>query len=341
MAFTNPTDELNLPTVIINIPELHKAAARKKVLHILLLFLMAFGFVALVSFIYMILTVLPKEMVNSQSLEVTKKAQGSLELTIKLSPENVEGVEVEVDGKIITGNPHSVYLSPTEEYHSIRVYAPGYGNVNKDVQVTASEVVAFTLIPTDATLIAANESSQRATQYKLGTKENEPSVVTKKIYRKKSGEKQTAKKERRLPQKKEVEHANTADNRQKEVALATNESNVASTSAVIPTQVATASARPTAAAIDSATSNRVPHRSTPIPSSQLYRPAQASLIINTPHGVSNRVAVSLDGQRRGYLPILLMVDAGLHELTFEHDGNRSFQMVKLNAGQIVRIIPKL
>ena len=82
-------------------------------------------------------------------------------------------------------------------------------------------------------------------------------------------------------------------------------------------------------------------KSSVIPSIQLYKPPKASLIINAPLGVANRVAVSVDGQMRGYLPVLLKVDAGLHELTFVYDGHRTFQMVKLNAGQIVRIVPNL
>ncbi|MBN2715895.1 MAG: PEGA domain-containing protein, partial [Deltaproteobacteria bacterium] len=156
MAFRNYYAEMELPTVIIDMPELQRIASRKKAQHAIMYILAALTFVGLSGLIYLELTAQTKEVVKAETLEVKDDASGSLKLTVKLAPQNVVGAVVEVDGEVISGNPPYVYIEPSEEYHSIKISAPGYEVMSKDVQVTASEVMTFSLIAKDSTKLADN-----------------------------------------------------------------------------------------------------------------------------------------------------------------------------------------
>jgi len=355
MAVVNLNAELELPSVIIDMPELQKMAARKKAFQAAMWSLAILIFSALSALIYLEITGSTRETVSADELEVKNDAQGSLKLTVQLVPEHVQGAVVQVDGKVISGNPPYVYLEPTDDYHSIKIRAPGYRHMNKDVQVTSSEVVSFTLIPESARQVAAITVEELMAE-ELDTEgfdENSDDLIEE-IPQNAAGS-QAGKK-----QKENARRLNNAGGQNEKTRKAVGSGKQLAAAAGSPTNTAAGkspqSAGKASAAVvaDAAATTEdskkttvngaaeeKSERSSVIPSVQLYKPPKASLIINAPLGVTNRISVSVDGQMRGYLPVLLKVDAGLHELTFVYDGHRTFQMVKLNAGQIVRIVPNL
>jgi hypothetical protein len=349
MAVVNLNAELELPSVIIDMPELQKMAARKKVFQAAMWSLAILIFSALSALIYLEITGSTRETVSADELEVKNVAQSSLKLTVQLVPENVQGAVVQVDGKVISGNPPYVYLEPTDDYHSIRIRAPGYRHMNKDVQVTSSEVVSFTLIPESARQVAAISVEELMAE-ELDTEgfdENSDDLIEEispDAAGSPAGKKQKENARKLNNPSVQNEKTRKAVGGGKQIAAAAGAP--ANTPAgKSPRSAGKADAAATTKASKKTTVNGAAEekseKSSIIPSVQLYKPPKASLIINAPLGVTNRVAVSVDGQMRGYLPVLLKVDAGLHELTFVYDGHRTFQMVKLNAGQIVRIVPNL
>ena len=359
MAFSNLNAELELPSVIIDMPELQQMAARKKAYQATLWIVAILVFSTLAALIYLEITGSTRETISADKAEVKKAAQGSLKLTIQLVPEDVQGAVVQVDGKVVSGNPPYVYLAPTEDYHSIKIRAPGFRNMNKDVQVNASEVMAFTLIPESARQVAAitvEELEARMAENldsegfdansddlieEIPANDNRPGG--------KNRLKENAKGLKKVAGGVNPKDKPGADKLSAATAVAgsgaagAKRANVDAAGKNSPPDSKTAAGAAASAGKATADNAAVEKtdKSSIIPSVQLYKPPKASLIINAPVGISNRVAVSVDGQMRGYLPVLLKVDAGLHELTFVYEGHRTFQMVKLTAGQIVRIVPNL
>ncbi|MBN2529962.1 MAG: PEGA domain-containing protein [Deltaproteobacteria bacterium] len=367
MAFEKLNAERDLPSVIINMPELRRMDARKRALHVFIWSVAGLVFIALAGLIYLELAVRPKETVSAETLEVKKEDKGSLKLTVKFVPERVAGAVVEVDGKVISGSPPYVYVPPGEDYHSIRIRVPGYRNMNRDVQLNESEVVTFTLIPDPSAQMAMadNDAAQDDDADEIGDSEEFAAnsddlieeideangVLVAEATHQKKKEKQAAEKALKAASTRSEGNAKAGKANQEAIAVKTKKTTgtattgtetspgkrVASTNSAISGDAGDGKAG-TAEADDAGAS---PLPSPSIPVSQLTRPPRASLVINAPPGVSSRVAVHVNGQMRGYLPVLLKIDAGLHELIFIVDGNRTFQMVKVNAGEIVRIVPKL
>ncbi|MBN2670325.1 MAG: hypothetical protein JXX29_01555 [Deltaproteobacteria bacterium] len=349
MSYTDFQAELNLPSVIIDVPELEKMVAKKKMIHMAMFAVAGVFFLVLSGLIFLELTSEPTEVVKVEAVEANET--DSITLTVKLVPGNIPGAVVQVDGDVISGNPPYAYLTPSEDYHSIRVTAPGYEGISKDVQLSTSEVMTFAMTPTATAVQMADNDGQLGMEDDLdtdsfGTNSDDlieelddsqvvaeaPAVdVTEESARDTGGS------------------ARRAGGRGKQVSLKTP----ARTTANPATSVAAAApvakvSQPSTAAHSAAVAKADGANSSsqyglgPAPSTAAASgPAKASLIINAPLGMTSRVAVSVDGQMRGYLPVLLKIDPGLHELTFVYEGHRTFQMVKLSSGQIARIVPNL
>ena len=384
--------EMTLPSVIIDMPELRRMAARRRALRVFWYSAAAITFAALAGLIYLELNNRPIEMVQAEALEVKDTAAGSLKLTIKTAPEGISGAVVEVDGEVISGNPPYVYLSPSDEYHSIKISAPGYDVTSKDVQVAASEVMTFSLTAKNAPVVADAEDMIGEYDHEniddSEFAENSDDLIEE-IFddapagsgeRRRGGKGVGRKGNERERERERGKGGNGRRGRAgrnggvaiQSVSLgfgqsATSQANGAEAGAPVVTAPSAttaespASPQPVASGSAGAATDTPPGRITTVPAQPLAGggaassgagvgaavarqhalPAKASLIINAPLGISSRVRVSVDGQMRGYLPVLLKVDPGLHELTFMTDGRRTFQMVKLNSGQIVRIIPNL
>jgi hypothetical protein len=326
--------EMDLPTVVLDMPELDEFLARRRAILRMLMGIAVILFVGMALLIYRELTVMPREMVNGAAAEVKDlQTKPSVRLSVTTVPPRITGAVITVDGEEISGDPPYVYLKPSESYHSIRISAPGYEVFSKDVQIGHNEMMTFSLVERESRAAAGN-SKQRAKKSAI-----------------------------------DFDFASELPEKEK-IAIATR-ANVAS---VVPVGSAglssAAGTARTPRGLQPATRGK-PGRKHGKSSAGRSRPGgktvlaevgsgtsdgsgigtaamhlggksiAASLIINAPVGLSQRVKVSVDGKMRGYLPVLLKVDPGLHELAFSSEGRRTFQMVKLGPGQISRVVPQL
>ncbi|MBN2527171.1 MAG: PEGA domain-containing protein [Deltaproteobacteria bacterium] len=365
MALLRFNAEMKLPTIIIDMPELERMAARKKVWLVIFYMLAACGFIALSGLIFLELTTGQRETVNAATIEVNNTQASSCKLTVKVVPEQLDGTVVEVDGDVITGNPPYVYLEQSEEYHSIRISAPGYEAIHKDVQVDSSEVLTFALISVDAPEVAdasvdenANAEpgdvdsasingsemdaagtalSEVSVDDKTGTPHNgeELALLDKSTLTKRKGGKKSVRGEA----ERKSAGAQAKGARHRAGAVATRRKDATGTSASESVGKADSTNPFFKKSGTSSTSDDSAVGAAVVRGGE--QQTRASLIINAPVNVSSRVRVSVDGKMRGYLPVLIKVEPGLHELTFITEGHRTFQMVKLKPGQIVRVIPNL
>ena len=335
MSFYN--FEMDLPTVVLDMPELDEFLARRRAILRMLMGIAVILFVGMALLIYRELTVMPREMVNGAAAEVRASQKSSVRLSVTTVPPGITGAVITVDGEEISGDPPYVYLNPSEGYHSIRISAPGYEVFSKDVQIGHSEMMTFSLVERESPA-TAGKSKQREKKSAIDfdfASDTQPEL---------------------------------AEN--EKIAVATR-TNVASVVPVGRAGLSTVSgAARTPRGLPPATRGK-PGRKQGKSSAGRSRPGgktllaevgsgtsdgsgigtvathqggesiAASLIINAPVGLSQRVKVSVDGKMRGYLPVLLRVDPGLHELAFSSEGRRTFQMVKLGPGQISRVVPQL
>lgn len=357
-------EELAQPTVIVDMPELRRMVVRKQIFRVFVIILSILGCAFLGGLNYMELTSESKEVVNVE-LPPDEPQASSITLTVKLVPGDISGAVVEVDGEVISGNPPYVYLKPSEDYHSIKVTAPGFDDVTKDVQLTISEVMTFALteiVQPDSSsepialatldpdkIPPSNEievSQQGSVQEVAVEKEN---VAASKRDEVRVSSRPGAKKlsnrgraTRKGPQERVIKEGRKSS---ASVKRADSTGVSAARTAVVPPTPPVQSAPPASGVRsdegDRGDGGEIKYGLGPAPAGKPYQASKASLIINAPLGMNSRVAVSVDGQMRGYLPVLLKIDSGLHELTFVYEGHRSFQMVKLSPGQIARIVPNL
>lgn len=348
MPSTDFNAELDLPSVIIDVPELQQMIAKKKRMHTASLAGAAVLFVVLAGLIFMELTAAPKKVVAVDVVETDPAT--SIRLTVKLIPENISGTVVEVDGKIISGNPPYVYLTASEEYHSVKVNAPGYEGISKDVQLTSSEVMTFTLTSLSGTSSGAtgemasvdgddfDTDSFGENSDDLIEEVDESQMVAAVLRNPKKGKGRTKASAGNTGRRvgNEKRHSTAGEKKMSPSAMDGDSGTAVPAAPVAPTS---SSVENNATANTTGNSAVVANREAAPAASQ--QSVKASLIINAPEGVGSRVAVFVDGQMRGYLPVLLKIDAGPHELTFVYDGHRSFQRVTLSPGGIARIVPTL
>jgi hypothetical protein len=127
--------EKNLSSVIVDLPEFFAAQKRKR----------AVKWVWIISstFIFSILgALLVMEFFLGGARQLV---DDSIVLTVKVSPENVNGVNVLVDDNQLNGNPPYLILKSSLNYHSIVVSAPGYETVTKDMILESSQIVNVNL----------------------------------------------------------------------------------------------------------------------------------------------------------------------------------------------------
>lgn len=334
MSFSN--FEMELPTVVLDMPELEEFLARRRAILRALMGMAVILFIGMALLIYREITVMPKEMVNGASVEVEDlQTKPSVRLSVTTVPPRINGAVITVDGEEISGDPPYVYLKPSESYHSIRISAPGYEVFSKDVQIGHSEMMTFSLVEREGRA-TARTSKQRMKKTAI-----------------------------------DFDFASDTQHEQveKEKVTVVTGANVASVVPVGGAGLSGAGAARTPRGLQPA-ARRIPNGKQAKSSAGRSRPGgktapaevasgtsdgrtatpaayqgagsiAASLIINAPVGLSHRVKVSVDGKMRGYLPVLLKVDPGLHELAFSSEGGRTFQMVKLAPGQIFRVVPQL
>jgi hypothetical protein len=330
--------EMDLPTVVLDMPELDEFLARRRAILRVLMGVAAILFGGLALLIYQELTVMPKQMVNGASLEVKDlESQPSVRLTVATVPPNLNGTVIAVDGEEISGDPPYVYLKASDRYHSIRISSPGYEVFSKDVQIAHDEMMKFSLVEREGLATArtgkrrpkkaaidfdfASESQGEASPMQVKTA-GVSGTAGVNVARRKSAAPPAAGTARTA---RGVQPANKGKRRAgKQAKNSSGHSRTGGKSAAAVAASAPAAVAETGAPVARQGAGAIP----------------ASLIINSPVGITQRVKVSVDGKMRGYLPVLLKVEPGLHELAFSSDGRRIFQMVKLAPGQISRIAPQ-
>ncbi len=336
MSFYN--FEMDLPTVILDMPELDEFLARRRAILRVLMGMAVILFVGMALLIYWELTVMPREMVNGAAAEVEDlQTKPSARLSVTTVPPRISGAVITVDGEEISGDPPYVYLKPSESYHSIRISAPGYEVFSKDVQIGHSEMMTFSLVEREDRAMAGNlnqRPKKSAIDYDFAS-DTQPELAEKGkiavatrtnvagvVPVGKAGLSSVAG-AARTPRGLQPATRGKPGGKQGKLSAGRSRPGGKTVLAEVGSGTSDGSRNGTAAARRGGES------------------IAASLIINAPVGLSHRVKVSVDGKMRGYLPVLLKVDAGLHELAFSSEGRRTFQMVKLGPGQISRVVPQL
>jgi hypothetical protein len=129
------SEEMALPTVIIDMPEFFASVRRKRVVRLVWIILSTIIFSLLGALLVM-------EFFFGGARQFVDE---SIILTVKTTPENISGVKVTLDEIPLQGNPPYLIIPPSSEYHSVVVTAPGYETVTKDIKLGASQIVTVDL----------------------------------------------------------------------------------------------------------------------------------------------------------------------------------------------------
>jgi hypothetical protein len=70
------------------------------------------------------------------------------------------------------------------------------------------------------------------------------------------------------------------------------------------------------------------------------RVGPATLVVPAPEGISETIAVFVNGTRRGTAPVQVELEAGEYEVRFEAAGRRSLSVVRLRPGERRTVVPR-
>ena len=134
---TGSDEELAQPSVIVDMPEVERAAGRKK------LFVVLGIVVALAAVAAIVLYLNGSFSKPEQAAVAPPPPPAKVTITIKVSPENAI---VTVDGDRVAGSPPAVTVEPSATLHTIKAKAEGFESLEKDVAFDATKAVELQLI---------------------------------------------------------------------------------------------------------------------------------------------------------------------------------------------------
>jgi serine/threonine protein kinase len=131
---TGSDAELEQPSVIVDMPEVHGAGRRKALIAVAVVVVLAAGAAALY---------LGGAFSTKEQAVATPPPPPEVTVTIRVVPENAV---VSIDGARVMGNPPTVKAPASSELHTIKAKADGYESLEKDVAYDATKTVDLQLI---------------------------------------------------------------------------------------------------------------------------------------------------------------------------------------------------
>jgi hypothetical protein len=314
--------ELAQPSVIVDMPEVAKAASHKRMITISAWLLGGIAFVVLaVLIIFQLLGI------NGAGNKSNKK----ISLVVKVNPPSAV---VDVNGDVLKGNPPTLKIVPSDEYKSIRIKAAGYETIVKDIKIEKSLQLNVKLRKINR---REDDNSEEEEFLVKEIKSDEMAdIATETVLKERSGHLRSRRhrsrnfensKERKKQINKnvvELPMQKSADSRHGRQNLTPNAQN---NPAYGSKQIVSANKKATN---NSAAANQAAED----------KPDRGTVTVRVPQGTTSPILVSIDGKKRGNAPITAELKVGLHELVFDYQGKKIFRMVNVKPGQQKRIIPK-
>lgn len=311
---TGMDDELSIPSVIVDMPEVQLEAKRITKNRTITVSAGIAVFVTLLGLIFANLGT-DSSGSDADSKEIT--------LTVRVSPKHAT---VDVNGEKISGNPRSMTLQSSDEFRSITARAQGYETISKDVKLYDSQEVVLELVRIRETEEGSADSrnSSRGIGEEADDGAGSPGEMDDSI----------------------VDDKNIA-------TVATSKRKGAASRAR-PRASGKPASKPAAPASSSWPDEKSPASSAPKPSTRAPADSYAgpsvggvpatsmgTLQVRVPNGATAPISVSVNNRRHGNAPTSIKVEPGLHEIVFTYQGNRIFRMVNVKAGQTKRITPDI